>query len=64
MLFLLLFGVVVFAAYVPLRSEGQSGQSLIVTTDQLVIRCPVNGVPGPDLIYWQKGIDTNSSKLV
>lgn len=40
--------------YMPLRSLGQSGQSLVVTLDRIKIECPVNGTPGPEIIYWQR----------
>ena len=58
-----LFGIL-FSAYMPLRSLGQSGQSLVVTLDRIKIECPVNGTPGPEIIYWQRGVEADAEKLV
>ena len=47
-----------------LMTEGEAGQSVIVTTDQLKVRCPVDGVPGAMFVYWQFGISIVGAKLV
>ncbi len=51
-------------AYVAVGKQGAPGQSTVVTSEQIILTCPVTGVPGANLIYWQRGISVNSSKLV
>ena len=51
-----------FPAYEQLMKEGAPGQGRVVTSERIILACPIRGVPGPSLIYWQRGLSVNASK--
>ena len=41
--------------YVPPYVPGTVGYGSVSTSDQQLVQCPVEGYPGPVIVYWQTG---------
>ena len=52
----------IYPAYEPLQRDVNFGQDVVTTAEVLVVECPLTGVPGPDIIFWQRGQTSNSPK--
>ena len=46
-----------FEGYEAPRKRGVGQFGLVKTSEQTLVDCPVMGVPGPAMFYWERGED-------